>query len=331
LLGAGNTHLQGQYREAVASGLQFLIKRQGSNGDLTDPQGNMYSHGLATLALCEALAMTRDAYLHAPSASYAEADSGANDRSALGKVRGFGAYRGPLSGDLADLAELAREAPPSPTALAIAAQRAVGFVAQAQHAGGGWRYRPNQPGDTSVVGWQLMALKSGHLAGLDVDAEVIQKTVRFLDSVSEDFIGSCYGYTSGRRARYIETKQPIRATTPIGLLCRMYTGWDRRKPGLVHGVKRLSHWAQPGQGLYYYYYATQVLHHYGGAEWETWDHFMRNYLVHEQSRSGSEEGSWHLQGSFDDAGRLYCTALAVMTLEVYYRYAPIYGEKVVAP
>ena len=34
--------------------------------------------------------------------------------------------------------------------------------------GGGWRYDPRKPGDTSVTGWQVMALKSGQMADLNV-------------------------------------------------------------------------------------------------------------------------------------------------------------------
>ena len=35
---------------------------------------------------------------------------------------------------------------------------------------GGWRYTPGvESGDTSVVGWQVMALKSAQMAGLAVD------------------------------------------------------------------------------------------------------------------------------------------------------------------
>jgi hypothetical protein len=57
---------------------------------------------------------------------------------------------------------------------------------------------------------------------------------------------------------------------------------------------------------------------------------MRDYLVRMQKRDGSETGSWYLTGSFDaDGGRLYCTAMATMTLEVYYRYSPIYRDEAV--
>jgi hypothetical protein len=96
---------------------------------------------------------------------------------------------------------------------------------------------------------------------------------------------------------------------------------------LGQGVERLKFWARPDMGMYYYYYATQVMHHYGGSSWEKWNTFMRDYLVTTQSQQGSELGSWMFGGSHDDAGRLYCTALAAMTLEVYYRYSSIYSKE----
>jgi hypothetical protein len=288
LLGAGHTHLEGDYREAVADGLRYLSARQTREGSLMDPGGNMYSHGLAALALCEALAMTDDPDDPPESAAV---------RAAQRK-------------------------------LADNAQRAIRFIERAQHSGGGWRYAPKQPGDTSVFGWQLMALRSGHLAGLTVDLRTVKQAVRFLDSVADDTTGSSYGYTHGRHLDH-EPADPAPATTAIGLLGRMYTGWQRDHPGIQTGVDRLMHFAEGNQGLYFEYYATQVLHHYGGISWQLWNERLRNELVRQQHRRGSEAGSWLLNGPHDDAGRLYCTALAALCLEVYYRHLPLYGDEAI--
>jgi hypothetical protein len=82
--------------------------------------------------------------------------------------------------------------------------------------------------------------------------------------------------------------------------------------------------------MYYNYYATQVLHHVGGYPWEQWNAVMRDYLVKTQAKAGHEEGSWYFDG--DDmgsrnGGRLYCTAMAAMILEVYYRHLPLYRQQ----
>ena len=55
------------------------------------------------------------------------------------------------------------------------AQKAIDFICSAQHPRGGWRYVPGQPGDTTVTGWQVMALKSAHMAQLSFPADVIDK------------------------------------------------------------------------------------------------------------------------------------------------------------
>jgi hypothetical protein len=56
---------------------------------------------------------------------------------------------------------------------------------------------------------------------------------------------------------------------------------------------------------------------------------MRDSLVRRQAKTGTASGSWMLKGQWDEAGRLYCTAMAAITLEVYYRYQPIYSEDAV--
>ena len=106
------------------------------------------------------------------------------------------------------------------------------FIESAQNQkDGGWRYHPGDPGDTSVVGWQVMALKSAQLAGLETRSSTMPLVNKFLDSV-EDLDGAAYGYRTPNSARD--------SMTSVGLLCRMYLGWGKDKPALERGVKLLS-------------------------------------------------------------------------------------------
>lgn len=63
-LGAGQSHKDGRYKQTVQAGLDWLVKNVGTGQGPTRGQfatiTNMYSQGIATLALCEAFGMTRD-------------------------------------------------------------------------------------------------------------------------------------------------------------------------------------------------------------------------------------------------------------------------------
>ncbi len=217
-------------------------------------------------------------------------------------------------------------------ALKIYARGTLNYIQIAQDpVGGGWRYSERQAGDTSAVGWQIMALKSGKMGGLTVNKRTYQLAEKFLESVSTEY-GAYYGYLTapprGERGN--------RSLNSVGLLCRMYMGWDKNHPGLTTGIKYLSEKgpdANSGQGvnMYYNYYATQAMKHYGGDEWKKWNGVMREFLVESQSKEGPTAGSWYFEGGghgTTQGGRLYATSLACMTLEVYYRYLPLYSKDV---
>jgi hypothetical protein len=267
-LGAGQTHRQGEYKEHVNAALYFLVQNMqlsDEGGSLRDG-GNMYSHGIAAIAMCEAYAMTEDPGLAGP------------------------------------------------------AQQALNYIMYAQDpVGGGWRYSPRQPGDTSVVGWQLMALKSGNMAYLRIDPRTIAGVENFLNSVQSDS-GAKYGYTNPGAGP---------ATTAVGLLCRMYLGWGRDHAALRRGVQSLADRGPSKSDMYFNYYATQVLHHYEGEPWQSWNPRMRDFLVNTQAMGGHEQGSWHFKGAHgaDTGGRHYSTTMATMILEVYYRHLPIYKHQ----
>ncbi|MBI1899485.1 MAG: terpene cyclase/mutase family protein [Planctomycetia bacterium] len=200
------------------------------------------------------------------------------------------------------------------------AQASLNFIVAAQDpVGGGWRYQPRQPGDTSVVGWQLMALKSGHMAYLAVPENAIKGAINFLNIVQSDS-GAKYGYTGPGGGA---------ATTAIGLLCRMYTGWKKENGALDRGVEFLSKQGPSRSDMYYNYYATQVLHHWEGERWKKWNEQMRDHLINTQVKQGHELGSWFYNGGHGAqvGGRHYTTCMCVLTLEVYYRHLPIYRKQ----
>ena len=215
--------------------------------------------------------------------------------------------------------------------LGRAAQKALWLLEDYQGADGGWRYRKNYgDGDTSVFAWQLMALKSGKIGGLNVSQPVLYAAQNFLDSVALEG-GREYQYLSSGEWDRIRGEDSPKTCTAIGLLMRMYLGWKPGDPALDDGMNTLVRWTyQPRAGevnLYYAYYATLALHHYGGNHWDAWNSGLHELLIRTQSHEGCESGSWYFSDRYCDVGgRLLNTALAVMILETPYRFMPLYRE-----
>ncbi|MCM2369001.1 prenyltransferase/squalene oxidase repeat-containing protein [Aporhodopirellula aestuarii] len=211
------------------------------------------------------------------------------------------------------------------------AQASCNFACAAQSPQGGWRYRPRFDSDTSVSGWFLVGLKSGEAAGLEVDRYVFLRFDEYLNSVqadrANDYYAVGYSYQVGHAASPSMTAE--------GLLCRQYLGWHRNMPGMRSGLISLvqNHPMNPRErDVYYWYYATQALHHYGGPLWTQWNDKMKVDLPTAQTRRGAERGSWSPEGDAWGiyAGRLYTTCLSLYCLEVYYRHMPIYSPLEVA-
>lgn len=279
-LGAGHTQKSGLHKRTVQRGIAALarmIKVNEKGGSFHEKEGTMYSHGIATMALCEAYAMTGDVSLRAP------------------------------------------------------AQSAIDFICYAQDPEmGGWRYGPRtRGGDTSVMGWQIGALKSGYLSKLYVPKQVISRAEKFLDSVMID---------NGARYLYMDKDTPNHEScTAIGALCRMYMGINREDPSIKASIMTITKRGPSTRDTYYNYYCSQVLFHYTsgqGQMWKNWNTKLRSQLVETQVQKGHAQGSWNpaQRGDHGTAkgGRLYTTAMSTMTLEVYYRMLPIYRKEAIA-
>ncbi len=203
------------------------------------------------------------------------------------------------------------------------AQKAINLIVFAQgDTDGGWRYGPTKSneGDMSISGWQIMALKSGMMAGLIVPDKTVLGAKRYLALSNKADNG--YGYTPASGSTY--------RMTAVGLLCRQYMeNWGPSNPKMIDAVEKFIKTNSPDlQDVYYYYYATQVMHHFGGEAWRDWNEKMRDNLVRKQDKNekGVNFGSWSPEGDpwGRVGGRLMITSLNLLTLEVYYRYLPLY-------
>jgi len=270
-LASGNTHLQGEHAVTVRRGAEFLLRVQTPDGSLfgdATMYEKMYCHAMATFALSEDYAMTRD------------------ERMRQGVCA------------------------------------AVGYciAAQDRHTGG-WRYQSGDPGDTSQLGWQVMALKSAELAGVHVPETTRDGIARFLRSVAAGRNGGLASYRPGHAVS--------RPMTAEALLCRQFMGLSRDNPAAAEAGNYLMQ-ELPGRGqtnVYYWYYATLAMYQLQGEYWERWNEALQNSLLATQRIEGEMAGSWDPDAAWGAyGGRAYSTALSTLCLEVYYRFLPLYVE-----
>ena len=207
-------------------------------------------------------------------------------------------------------------------------KRAVGYIVDGQSPDGGWvyGYTKEGPGDTSVSGWQIQALKAAHLTGLSISGvdEALDKAMLDLKRVQGPTGG--FGYR-GPQDRY--------SLTGVGVLCTYF--WKQKKEkSVMDGIDFImaqtdKNFPVEYQGekadLYAWYYNTQACLMVGGAAWTKWNKLFQDEIVKAQA----PDGSWPpmksiTNGAYQTApvgpGLFYRTNLCILMLEVYYRYMP---------
>lgn len=225
-----------------------------------------------------------------------------------------------------------------------AAERACGFIAASQHPErGGWRYTPRSDADLSVSGWMLVALRSGQLAGIAVDPQVLERVRTLLatstlpaDAAAAADIGVGRYVYNIRNPQQRPSQLSTACMTALGTLMRLHTGAAVEDPAIREAAAALAAF-EPAYGTqqerrrdaYLWYYASQVLVHTGGDGWERWYAALCRLLDARQERNGPLAGSWDPLGMVPDrwgsyGGRTYVTALHLLALEVPYRHLPTY-------
>ena len=206
-------------------------------------------------------------------------------------------------------------------ALQAPAEKAIALIVSSQGAKGGWRYAP-APGDsdTSVTGWQYMALHSARMAGLDVPEAVFEKARKWLDFAGGGKHGGLYGYTGPERNNA--------AMIASGMFCRQLDLVPPTNPRMIESAEALKMHPMNVRSPEFYglYYATLALYQHQGPIWTEWNDKLKEALPLLQKKDGDAAGSWDPTGGHTGAGgRVLSTTLSTLSLEVYYRLLPMYG------
>ena len=298
-LGHGCTDREPQeFAGTVRKALDYMMNTQAPDGSFgvqgsNDRIGRMYAHGICTLAMCEA----------------------------------YGMMQNPKFKEVAE--------------------KALQFTYANQNANGGFGYdgsadlrqeAPEYYGttDLSVAAFQFQGIKAAKTAELTVPPEVIEKVESYLQvCVNPDFSSS---YRPGRTASSF-------SMTAASLAMRLlWWGGASEAPNaegqakyLTANVKdlldvakgnRAGHmWWSGGGGrsydLYSIYYTSLAMFHMGGNYWKVWKNEYYGPILYKQVKgSGPDRGSWAPDkvSHGETGGRVYSTALAVLSLEAYCRY-----------
>ncbi len=300
-LGAGYSHLSRdeypdpvnpghvlRFGEVVKKGIQWLIAHQDPEGCLGERgQKYMYNHTIAALSLTEAYGMTGAQLLKDP------------------------------------------------------AQKGVDFVVAAQNPGKGWRYSHKcGDNDTSVSGWACMVLKSAELSELSFPRAAYDGALAWINECTDNSGYYHVGYNAkGTGKVYVpgknESFEGHPAMSSVAVMCRIFINKKKGDPalGAVNAiVSDLPEWKNDKIDFYYWYYSSLALFQYDGPEgpmWKKWNEPMKNALVPNQKtgKDGCQNGSWDpaIERWGFEGGRVYATAINALTLEVYYRYANVFG------
>ena len=302
-LGAGNTPKEGKYSEQVKNGLKYLADVQQSNGNFAVETNNMqytYDHIIATLAMCEAYALSQQNFLKKP------------------------------------------------------AEKALRYMYSIRNPGAAWRYAADhpemliKPNDTSVTGWAVMAMTLARDYGLPFEQAALDDAMLFFDEMTDPVNGRT-GYTDmGAQPPREEGREELwpgdltESLTAVGVLCRIFADPELSTPNdramAEKGVQLMTaitpEWSDSDPGkidFYYWYYGTYALYQYQEVDkkpWDRWEKTLSKAIAETQHKEGEQAGSWDPQvdpwGHI--GGRVYSTALNVLTMEVWYRYDTVIGS-----
>lgn len=193
--------------------------------------------------------------------------------------------------------------------------KAVELTGRSQSDMGGWLYTPDSGGDEgSVTITQVQGLRAARDAGIRVPKTIIDKAIDYIEKSADKDGGIRYTARGGGGARPPITAAAVAvlynageydnpvAAKAIGFMERMMNGDPKR--------------ALSGHQFYTMLYLSQAMYQAGDEKWNFYFPPIRDDLIRTQAADGSWNG--------DGVGTTYGTAIGLITLQLPYRYVPIY-------
>ena len=188
---------------------------------------------------------------------------------------------------------------------------------------GGWRYKPNPSlnaySDISVTIWQVMALRAARNAGFEVPASSIKDAIGYIKRTYRRRYGAFrYSTVAG---------DPTFNTASMGIMALYLLGEPEASE-----VKQSLKWLK-GKRItleerfcfYGLYYHSQAMYQVGGERAAEAREWIEKALIAKQQKDGSWEAPKEMNHPQEyKAGRVYCTAMATLTLAVHHHFLPIY-------
>ncbi len=284
-LRAGHTPTHGRHAATVDRAIHWLIDVQNEDGSLhggANYYARPYCHGIATLALAEALKAEKTA-----GGVKASDDAPSPLRAAVTRAVAYTASQQYPDGGW----RYSQRAP-------------VGDLSVF-----GWQCRA-----------LLAAHAAGVPLPEEVRAKMIDFLRERSETIDGD--GNLVQYPYGGLARYIPKEGYVvkPAMTAEALLCKQLLGLRRNQPAATEAVAYLARHppALRDWNLYAWYHAAAALRNDGGSVWRGRRVALRRLLIAEQYAAGDRAGAWPVRPTRENysayGGQLYTTALATLCL-----------------
>jgi Ca-activated chloride channel family protein len=200
------------------------------------------------------------------------------------------------------------------------AQNAVSWLVDARRPDGGWGTEPREGAlDLLTTAWALNALRSARGAGLSLEPKELLEA-------AWDRVEKIVDKDTGRVGS-------SRTETAASGLARLFGGCPADDPLLLRTADALLTDPPAETDAEGWMFATTFLYQVGGGRWETWNGKMRALVLERQRQDRQDplHGTWNPADPDDVAARTRDTALFELCLEVYYRYARVFGTRAPEP